>query len=200
MIASAQGPAVAQAAGVPLEVWASVKSPRVMPGNKKGMTLGLHRGRLPFVEIWQASDQIDNTSSYDGWDTHQWNVRVSVGGFTQAIADRNAHELMAAVISAIRSNSRQKYGDSRIQGLTPGVLGFTLQAQVTIENRISLTTMASTGGKLLLASGGRILLASGGFLLLGQYADSKALNLPTARTIQSQYGRVTQDGQLRGPR
>lgn len=198
MLALAQTPTVANAAGVPVALWASVASPRVIAGNKKGYLWGLHRGRLPMVEIWQTAEDPNRTSWYRGWVTTSWNIRVHVGGVDIQVSERQARLIIATIIAVIRNNLRQKFGTEHIGEFMPGVIGHKLEARITSENTMDASSLTVSPGRILLEnSPGCLLLENGGHILLEQPQNESIEVLPILRVTRRKYQRITWDGAAR---
>lgn len=198
ILALAQSPTVANAAGVSVSVWGSRSSPRVLAANKNGYIWGLHRGRLPMVEIWQTGEMPERTSWFQGWVTTSWNIRVHVGGVDSQVSEQRARLLISTIIAVIRTNLRQKFGTERIGEFRPGVVGHVLEAQLTIENTMDASSLTVVPGRLMRETGGgSVLLESGGAILLEQPQTVGVEVLPRSRITRRGYQRVTWNGSAR---
>ena len=197
MLALAQSPTVAHAAGVSVAIWGSTAAPRVIAGNKKGYLWSLHRGRLPMVEIWQTAEDPDRSSWYQGWVTTSWNIRAHVGGVDSQIAERQARLILSTILAVIRSNLRQKFGTEHMGEFSPGVIGHQLEARLTVVNTMDASSLGVVPGRLLLENGGCLLLESGGCLLLEAPNATGIEALPISRVSETDYQRITWDGASR---
>jgi hypothetical protein len=198
MLALAQTPTVANAAGVSVAVWGSIASPRVIAGNKKGYIFGLHRGRLPMVEIWQTAEDPNRTSWFQGWVITTWNIRVHVAGVDQQLSERQARLIMSTIIAVIRNNLRQKFGREHIGEFMPGVVGHQLEASITSENTMDASSLGVVPGRLMLEnSPGCLLLESGGRILLESPQTEQVAELAISRVTRRGYQRITWDGAAR---
>lgn len=163
-------PAIANAAEVNATLWASTTSPRVACSNGQGFIGGLHRGRLPFIEVWQLPDQTWDRQSASGCGTMttRWRARVHVNGPSWARADSMARAIMQTALVAIRSGDYLSVGDESISELLPSPLGFSLDADLSIEQTFDRQTyeiIQDTGNNLLLEDGTDLLLQDGASFL-----------------------------------
>jgi hypothetical protein len=198
MIALAQSPTVANAAGVSVAVWGSVASPRVIGANKQGYLFGLHRGRLPMVEIWQVGEEPHRTSFSAGFVTSRWKIRVHVGQVDSQLAERQARLICSTLLAVIRNNIRQKWGAEQIGEFKPGVIGHQLEAQISCENTMDASSLGVVPGRIMLEDRpGCLLLESGGALLLEAPQNLGTEVLPISRCTRRGYQRTTWDGSAR---
>lgn len=165
MVQSLQAAIVATAAGVAAGTWASSVSPRVYASSKGGYLFGLHRGRLPLVEIAHLGDDPEHTTFDGSWITSKWLLRVHVGGNDLATAEQQAYGITYASLASIRRNLRQKWGSENIGQVTPGTLGHVQETRFSVINTMSRSTFSIVPAALLLETGGRLLLEDGGAML-----------------------------------
>jgi hypothetical protein len=133
--------AVADAAGVLAAKWESTSSPRVACSNGQGYLGGLHRGRLPFIEVWQAPDQTWERQSASGCGTMttEWMVRVHVNGPSWSQADSLARGIAQVALAAIRSDYYLSVGNESMSELIATPLGFALDVSLSMEHTFSRT-------------------------------------------------------------
>lgn len=123
---------VAALAGVGPSAWASVASPRVVTSDANGYVAGLHRGRLPMVEIHHPADVWDHQAVSGGVTTATWIVRVHVNGPSWFAADSLARIIGQAILGLCRMDEYLREGNELIGSLQPDPLGFHLDISLTL--------------------------------------------------------------------
>ncbi len=124
---------VAFAAGINRDLWASEVAPRVYD-DVRGYIGGRHRGRLPFVEIEQASEAYDQRASDLGMHPRQWAVLIHVGGLSETEAEQRARNMLGAALSALRATGKAWLGNSQGGTFTKDPLGYVLAATIGTRN------------------------------------------------------------------
>jgi hypothetical protein len=141
LIAAFRSPVVANAAKIDDAIWASTTSPRVMASNAGGTQLhGLHRGRLPFVEVFCDSSQFEQRGGWGGSEHQAWMVRVHVPAIRQAAAEEMAHRIIRAGLAAARYSNLLWVGNSNLSPMSPGPVSFFVETSVTVETRYTAAT------------------------------------------------------------
>lgn len=132
---------VASAAGVDVAIWSDSASPRVVETDGQGYVRGLHRGRLPMVEVFRANpDQWNRLTSDGGEISRAIGVRVHVAGPLQSTAERQAQAILAAALSEIRATDYFRDGSDSVDPMIRGVLGFSITATVSAVHTYDRST------------------------------------------------------------
>lgn len=118
---------VAAVAGVPFSTWASTSSPRVIPGDKAGYVLGLHRGRLPAIEVFTAPQAWEHQSASGGTIRTAWTLRAHHNGPTWNAADQACRAILQQALAVLRAQAYLSEGSEVFQPLTASPLGFQLE-------------------------------------------------------------------------
>ncbi len=126
---------VALQAGVDYDTWASTTAPRVFIG-QAGYIGARNRGRLPFVEVVVESQSFVNQTGQGGTLRSRASIRVyDTGRDHEEVANR-MEAIMASGIAEVRNNRLDNYtelGDSEIDSVKPGPMGWVLDASMTFE-------------------------------------------------------------------
>ena len=150
LLAAARDSTVAAAAGIATLTWQD----RVQPGNKDGFIAGLHRGRLPAVEIYQVSDawtQLSADSSGQGVMLARWVLRVHSGLPDQDLAEDQCRAVLYAALVAARAQQYFRIGEDSLQDFNESPLGYSLTCDFSVQTTMSretyeTTPTGSTGG------------------------------------------------------
>jgi len=134
ILAACRLSAVADAAGVSAPAWADTASPRVLPGNADGYVAGLHRGRLPAVEVYQDADTWDRQAITGGTINTVWVLRAHVPELSKAAAESRARMILCVCLAAMRSDEYLREGEEEFGSLTPGPLGHSLAVRLTLAH------------------------------------------------------------------
>jgi len=130
VLATLRGAMLADAAGVTPAVWASTASPRVLAGTREGYLAGLHRGRLPAVEVWQEDESWTREAVDGGTHLATWAMRIHVPGPGLDTADALARQILAAAFALIRGDAYQETGGGEAaEALSASPYGFALVAR-----------------------------------------------------------------------
>lgn len=122
---------VASAAGVAIPLWTDSATPRVVESDGQGYVAGMHRGRLPMIEVFRANpDNWNRLTSEGGEVSRALGIRVHVPGPSQAAAERLGQEIMSAALSEIRSTEYFRDGSDSVDPMVRGVLGFAITGTV----------------------------------------------------------------------
>jgi hypothetical protein len=132
--------AVADAAGVTLATWGSLTSPRVLPGDAAGYVAGLHRGRLPAVEVYQAGDRWDRQANNGGTINTTWALRVHVPELTKSAAESRARAVLLVALAMLRSDQYMFEGEEEFGAFAPGPLGHSLEVRITLAHTYDRAT------------------------------------------------------------
>ncbi len=131
---------VASAAGVLFATWSSSTAPRVFDANG-GFVRGLHRGRLPCVEIWQQSSDF-TPASYDGGpEVTRWMARAHSGLRLSSDAGDRCHAILRAGVAATRAQDSMVFpgpGNDSISELDQSPLGFFSEVSFSVVNSFGL--------------------------------------------------------------
>lgn len=126
-------PALASVAGVQADVWASTASPRVLTGDRQGYVAGLHRGRLPAIEVWSESEAWTREAEAGGALSTTWALRVHTPGPSLEQADARARLILAAAISLLRAAPGLEHGQQESSGaLVASPFGFALEMRFSL--------------------------------------------------------------------
>lgn len=140
ILAAVRLTAVADAAGVSAPAWASASNPRVLVGDAAGYVAGLHRGRLPAVEVFQAGDEWRHLVVDGGAIETAWILRVHVADLAKGAAESRARSIACTALAAIRSDPYLREGSESIGPLAPGPLGHTLEVRVGLVHSYDRAT------------------------------------------------------------
>lgn len=140
LLAAIRLEAVADAAGVAFPLWSSTTSPRVLVGDAEGYVAGLHRGRLPAVEIFPVADEWDRQTASGGLIASRWAIRAHVAELGKGAADSRARAILCVALAAIRSDDYLGEGGERFSELRPGPLGHTLTVELTLAHSFCRST------------------------------------------------------------
>ncbi len=178
--------AVADAAGVLAATWAGTASPRVLCSNGQGFLGGIHRGRLPLIEVWQLPDQTWDRQSVSGCGTMTtaWRVRVHVNGPGWQAADSLARGVAQVALAAIRSDYYLSVGDESIGELVATPLGFALDVDLSMEHTFSRTAYETDA---VVTPGDPVVVipSVGGYTALITWSDASPVAVWTMPTGQS---------------
>lgn len=123
--------------GVDPTVWASTASPRVMVGDRNGYIGGLHRGRLPAIELWKEASEWERTSVNGGTMVSHWRMRFHHNGPTQELAEAALRVAVGVAFTMIRSNqiSGLDVGATETIGeVVPSPYGFQVEAVIDFDH------------------------------------------------------------------
>lgn len=125
---------VASAASVDPVAWASTASPRVIPTDGAGYVAGLHRGRLPAVEVFQREPEWLRQSAGGGTMRATWVLRVHVPGPRYDQAASLARAIGQLCLAAIRSDEYLMEGSDREVRFQADPLGYSLEYEVSLAH------------------------------------------------------------------
>lgn len=131
---------VAAVAGVPFATWASTSSPRVIPGDKAGYVLGLHRGRLPAVEVFAAPQTWEHQAANGGTIRTTWTLRAHHNGPTWDAADQACRAILQQSLAVLRAQAYLSEGSEVFQPLTASPLGFQLECTLEMVHTYDRAT------------------------------------------------------------
>ena len=140
LLAAIRDANVANVAAVAPGDWASTSSPRVLVGNANGYIAGLHRGRLPAVEIFQESDEWARQTVGGGEILTTWVVRCHVPDLGKQSADSLARRILLKALTFIRADTYFYEGSESFTALTPGPLGSFVELRVSMAFSYCRTT------------------------------------------------------------
>jgi hypothetical protein len=129
IVAAISGASVASLAGVSAGTWPS----RIIQSDGAGTLIhGLHRGRLPAVEVYQDSSEMDKRGYWGGVETLSWRLRCHVGGREHATASSQAHRILRGCLAALRADPLLRHGSATIGPMQAGVFGWYVDAFVPV--------------------------------------------------------------------
>lgn len=134
LLAAIRGATVAAAAGVDPTAWASTASPRVLPGDAAGFVAGLHRGRLPAVELFQADDTWDRQTIRGGTINSTWVMRAHAPDITKAAAESRARKILLVSLAVLRADAYLDEGEEAFGSLVAGPFGHYLEVRITLAH------------------------------------------------------------------
>lgn len=140
ILAAVRLTAVADAAGVAPVAWASTTSPRVLVGDAAGYLAGLHRGRLPAVEVFQASDEWSHLSVGGGTIDTVWVLRAHAPDLTKAAAESRARGILLVALASLRADEYLREGGEEFGALVSGPLGHSLEVRITLVHSYCRST------------------------------------------------------------
>ena len=123
---------VAAAASVATLEWSS----RVLAGNKDGYIAGLHRGRLPAIEVFQVGDtwtQLSAENGGQGLVQARWTLRVHSGLYDQDLAEDQCRQIVYAALAKIRATDHFRIGEDAVETFDETPLGYSLEVQLTVQ-------------------------------------------------------------------
>lgn len=143
VLASVRHATVAAVAGVPYLAWSSTASPRVLAGDRAGYVAGLHRGRLPAVEVFAAPQEWERQTQDGGTVRTTWTLRAHHNGPTWDAADQACRAILQQALAVLRSGGPGAYLDEggesfRVLAATP--LGFALECDVALVHTYDRST------------------------------------------------------------
>ncbi len=139
LLAAGRDTSVASVAGVGSVEWAT----RVQPGDKNGFIAGLHRGRLPAVEVFQKSDTWTLLSADEGGQgtmSATWTARVHSGLPDQDLAEDQVRAIIYAMLIKVRANRYFTIGDDIISNFSESPLGYALEVEMTVVTAMGRDT------------------------------------------------------------
>ncbi len=143
LLTALRATAVANALGVNTTAWASTTSPRVMVGQKDGYVAGLHRGRLPAVEVWPIDEDWTRESANGGTVITQWGIRVHHNGPTPALAEEacrlGLYSCFAQVRGDASSNGLSIGAKEHVPALVQTPLGFALESEIAFAHSFGVS-------------------------------------------------------------
>lgn len=131
---------VAAVAGVPFATWASTTSPRVLPGDKGGYVLGLHRGRLPALEVFAAPQEWEHQATEGGTIRTVWTLRAHHNGPTWDAADQACRAILQQALAVLRTQAYLFEGSESFRSLAASPLGFQVECDVQMVHTYCRTT------------------------------------------------------------
>jgi hypothetical protein len=168
ILAAVRGASVAAAAGVDPAVWASAASPRVLSGDAAGYLAGLHRGRLPAVEVFQASDRWDRQATNGGTILTVWVLRAHAPELDKAAAESRCRLVLATALAALRAVEYLAEGSEEFDTMQHGPLGHSLAVRLNLAHtycRATYEVVADVTDNLLLETSFDFLLEDATSLL-----------------------------------
>ena len=146
ILATLRGPSVAAIAGVAALSWASTTSPRVLAGTRDGYIAGLHRGRIPALEVWPESESWEHQAVEGGTQISAWAIRAHVPGPSLETADAAARRLIAASFAVLRAQDVLSEGGGEASDLlSSSPYGFSLTARLSFATSYGRDTYELTG-------------------------------------------------------
>jgi hypothetical protein len=146
ILATLRGSSVASVAGVQADLWASTASPRVLAGTRDGYIAGLHRGRLPAIEVWPDAESWEHAAAEGGGQTSVWALRVHTRGPSLEAADSTARRIIAACFSVLRAQDQLDVGGGEaVDTLTATPYGFALGARFSVTTSYGREAYEITG-------------------------------------------------------
>ncbi len=133
VLAAVQSSTVATAAAVATATWASTTVPHVFDGDRVSAG-GRNRGRLPFVEVFIASQPFVPEGSDVGMVETEIRLRAHIGGAEPTTAYETAEAILTACFAAIRSDQYFNLGDSGIAGYATNPLWHRVDARLTVQH------------------------------------------------------------------
>ncbi len=130
LLAAVRDASVAIAAGVDAEAWASTTAPRVFARDHGGFCQGLHRGRLPAIELFETSDAWGRSTVAGGTITTSWTMRCHVPEISADAADSRGRAIALGALIMIRADPYMKDGNDQFGKLISGPLGFAFEITV----------------------------------------------------------------------
>lgn len=143
LLAAGRDSTVAAAAGITTVDWAG----RVMPGNRDGYAHGLHRGRLPALEIFQNGDTWTQLTAQEGGSgTMQasWTLRAHSGLPDQDLAEEQVRRIVYAALIKVREQGYFRIGEDTIETFDETPLGYSISVTVTVQTTMSRETYETT--------------------------------------------------------
>lgn len=147
MLSACREASVAAAAGIGGTEWVT----RVQAGDKDGFIAGLHRGRLPAVEVFQKSDRwtllsMDDNGTGQGTMSASWVMRVHSGLPNQDLAEDQCRAVAYAALIQIRSNRYFTIGDDVVSNFDESPLGYSLEVALEVVTAMGRDTYETTPG------------------------------------------------------
>jgi len=131
---------VAAAAGVAALDWASTTSPRVLSGDAAGYLGGLHRGRLPAVEVFQAEDAWARQAVNGGTLDTVWVLRAHAPDMSKTAAEARARRILLVALGVLRADAYLVEGEEGFGALVAGPLGHYVEVRITLAHTFCRTT------------------------------------------------------------
>jgi len=145
ILAACRQTGVADAAGVDAGAWASTTSPRVLPGDRAGYVGGLHRGRLPALEIHQTADTWERQATSGGTITTEWIMRAHVPEPSLAEAEERARGMLLVALANLRADPYLTEGREQFDAVQAGPLGHSLAVRFTLFHTYDRATYETDG-------------------------------------------------------
>jgi hypothetical protein len=116
-----------------------------MSGNKDGYVAGLHRGRIPAVELFQVSDEwaTQQGDAHQGTVTSQWRIRVHAGGITEPAAEEVARRIAYAGLIIARSQDYLRVGGETIGSWSESPFGYALEIEFSVTHSTTRETYST---------------------------------------------------------
>lgn len=145
LLAACRVSAVAVVAGVGAAAWASSTSPRVMQGDKAGYVRGLHRGRLPALEVFSAVQDWEHQAANGGTVRATWTLRAHHNGPTWDLAEAGCRAILAAALASCRATTSPvadylAEGSEAFRTLVASPLGFALECDILLYHTYDRAT------------------------------------------------------------
>lgn len=154
ILAAVRDPTVAAVAGVVPATWASATSPRVLSGDAAGYLAGLHRGRLPAVEVFQAADQWVRQAANGGTILTEWVLRAHAPDLTKHAAESRCRAILLASLAALRAVEYLAEGSEEFDTMQHGPLGHNLAVRIALAHTFCRATYELTSRSTYRRPGG----------------------------------------------
>lgn len=181
LLAKCRDYTVAAAAGVASGEW----STRVQAGNKDGYIAGLHRGRLPAVEVFQEGDtwtQASADSSGQGLVNARWTLRVHSGLVDQDLAEDQCRAIAYSCLIKIRDTEHFRIGEDALETFQESPLGYWMEVSITVQMVMTRADYSFTPDTTPIPDGGTV----GGITKTINFGDASPISilaLPTGQAL-----------------
>lgn len=143
LLAACRDTSVAAVAGVGATDW----STRVQSGDKDGYIDGLHRGRMPAMEIFQKSDTWSLLSADNGGQgtmSARWMLRVHSGIPSQDLAEDQCRAIIYAALIKVRENRYFTIGDDIVSNFVESPMGYSMEVELEVVTAMGRDTYETT--------------------------------------------------------
>jgi hypothetical protein len=181
LLAKCRDYSVAAVAGVAGSEWET----RVQAGNKDGYIAGLHRGRLPAVEVFQEGDtwtQLSAGSGGQGLIQARWTMRVHSGMFDQDLAEDQCRAIAYSCLIKIRDTDHFRVGEDVVETFQESPLGYWMEVSISVQMAMSRVDYSFTPDTAPVPDGGAV----GGITKTINFGDTSPvsiLSLPVGQAL-----------------
>ena len=143
LLAMCRDASVSLVAGVAGGEWAT----RVQAGNKDGYIAGLHRGRLPAIEVFQEGDTWTQQSAGSGGlgvVLARWTMRVHSGMYDQDSAEEQCRAIAYSALIKIRETEHFRIGEDVLETFQESPLGYWMEISISVQMSMSRSTYETT--------------------------------------------------------